>query len=107
MIQSIDEPLMKHCIFTTGTVLISRSALSKADVLPGCFVEPVFNSEKARWQIVGATGFYSWKHKKGGSGLPGSRLRQENLWQKIMKDTAQEQALLEVADLLQQLKNIG
>ena len=58
MIQSIDEPLMKHCIFTTGTVLISRSALSKADVLPGCFVEPVFNSEKARWQIVGATGFY-------------------------------------------------
>lgn len=49
---------MKHCIFTTGTVLISRSALSKADVLPGCFVEPVFNSEKARWQIVGATGFY-------------------------------------------------
>ena len=58
MIQNIDEPLMKHCIFTTGTVLISRSALSKADVLPGCFVEPVFNSEKARWQIVGATGFY-------------------------------------------------
>ena len=58
MIQNIDEPLMKHCIFTTGTVLISRSALSKADVLPGCFVEPVFNTEKARWQIVGATGFY-------------------------------------------------
>ena len=31
MIQNIDEPLMKHCIFTTGTVLISRSALLKAD----------------------------------------------------------------------------
>ena len=42
--------------------------------------------------------FISWKHKKGGSGLPGSGLRQE------MKDMAQEQALLEVADLLQQLK---
>ena len=82
MIQSIDEPLMKHCIFTTGTVLISRSALSKADVLPGCFVEPVFNSERPGGRSLGRQVFISWKHKKGGSGLPGSRLRQENLWQK-------------------------
>lgn len=52
---------------------------------------------------MGRQVFISWKHKKGGSGLPGSRLRQEN-YGKIMKDTAQEQALLEVADLLQQLK---
>lgn len=58
MILNTDESLIKHCIFTTGTILISRSVLSKPEVLPGCFVEPVFNSEKNRWQIVGATGFY-------------------------------------------------
>lgn len=58
VIQATDEALMKHCIFTTGTILMSRSVLSKPDVLPECFVEPVFNREKVRWQIVGATGFY-------------------------------------------------